>query len=288
MENAEQFQELPVPELAALRQCLAELDLAPTVRQRLEYALNQSEEHVRRRLEEAAQHAQRSVLLGHIAARMVHALHNPLNAIFLHADVIEEEMRQPTVDSREQIGESIADIRTEVTRLYAVMQDYLALARLPALERAPEDLGTFLSDCALEMQATAKACGITLHLQGLARLGAVLLHKATFRRAVLNLMQHALNAMPQGGTLTLRGRRTASQVTVEVRDTGSGIPEEQLDLLFEPFSPAGSESEWMGLSLYVARDTVAAHHGTIDVQSAPGKGTTFTITLSLVAADARR
>jgi signal transduction histidine kinase len=282
MENTEQFPELPVPELAAVRQCLAELDLVPAIRQRLECALNQSQAQVLQRLEQAARHAQRFVRLGHIAAHMVHEIRNPLNAIFLHADVVEEEMRQPTVDSRMQIGESIADIRTEVTRLYAVMQDYLALARLSALDLTPEDLGTVLSDCALEMQAPAEARGITLHLQGLTRLGLVSLHKPTFRCAVQNLMQQALDAMPQGGTLTLRGRRTAAQITVAIRDTSCGIPEEQLDVLFEPFSTAGAE--WTGLRLYVAREIVAAHQGTIDVQSAPGMGTTFTITLPLVAA----
>lgn len=279
MENTEQFQELPIPELAVLRQCLAELDVAPAVRHRLDQALSASEAQVRQRLEQAARQAQHSVLLGHIAAHIVHEIRNPLNAIFLHADVVEEEMRQPTVDSRAQIRESIIDIRTEVMRLYAVIQDYLALARLAALDRTPEELGTFLNDCAGDMQTQAEARGITLHLQGLTRLGDVLLHKGTLRRAVLNLMQHALDAMPEGGTLTLRGRRATSQVTVEVRNTGSGIAEEQLALLFEPFATIGSE--WTGLGLYVTREIVAAHHGTIDVQSVPGMGTTFTMTLPL-------
>jgi len=87
--------------------------------------------------------------------------------------------------------------------------------------------------------------------------------------------------MPQGGTVTLRGRRTASHSIVEIRDTGSAISEEQLDVLFEPLSNAGSE--WTGLGLYVIREIVVAHHGTIDVQSAPGQGTTFTVMLPLVA-----
>jgi signal transduction histidine kinase len=127
---------------------------------------------------------------------------------------------------------------------------------------------------------------VVLHLEGLTRLGRVPIHQGTLRRALLNLMQRALEAMPQGGTLTLRGRRTApSHVTIEVRDTGGSIPEEQLDLLFEPFYTTGSE--WAGLGLYVVREIVTAHHGTIDVQSLPNKGTTFTITLPLAATDAK-
>ena len=112
-------------------------------------------------------------------------------------------------------------------------------------------------------------------------LGSVSLHKGALQHAFVNLLQRALDAMPQGGTVTLRGRRTASHSVVEIRDTGSAISEEQLDLLFEPLYNTGSE--WTGMALYVVREIVLAHHGTIDVQSAPGQGTTFTVTLPLVA-----
>jgi signal transduction histidine kinase len=131
------------------------------------------------------------------------------------------------------------------------------------------------------MQEQARTRGVTLHLQGLARLGSVSLHKGTLQRAFVNLLQRALDTVPRGGTVTLRGRRTAFHSVVEIRDTGSAISEEQSALLFEPLYSTGSE--WTGLELYVVREIVVAHHGTIDVQSAPGQGTTFTVTLPLVA-----
>src|SRR5262249_12309927 len=96
-----------------------------------------------------------------------------------------------------------------------------------------------------------------------------------------NVLQRALDAMPQGGSVTLRGRRTTSHSVVEIRDTGSAIAAEQLDRLFEPLYSTGSE--WTSLELYVVREIVVAHHGTIDVQSAPGQGTTFIVTLPLVS-----
>ena len=119
-----------------------------------------------------------------------------------------------------------------------------------------------------------------LHLQGLPRLGSVSLHKGTLQRAFTNVLQRALDAMPQGGSVTLRGRRTTSHSVVEIRDTGSAIAAEQLDRLFEPLY--STSSEWTSLELYVVREIVVAHHGTIDVQSAPGQNTTFTVTLPLV------
>jgi signal transduction histidine kinase len=122
--------------------------------------------------------------------------------------------------------------------------------------------------------------GVTLRRERPASLGAVALHTNTFRRVLLNLVQNALDAMPQGGTLTLRGWQTASHVHLDICDTGTGIPADQLVQIFEPLyttKPAGT-----GLGLYMAREIVAAHDGELRVTSHVGSGTTFTITLPLV------
>jgi two-component system sensor histidine kinase HydH len=86
--------------------------------------------------------------------------------------------------------------------------------------------------------------------------------------------------MPHGGTLTLAGQRMATHVQLQVRDTGSGIATEQCAKIFEPLyttKPGGS-----GLGLYIVQEIVAAHGGTLTVESAPGCGTTFTITLPTI------
>jgi signal transduction histidine kinase len=121
---------------------------------------------------------------------------------------------------------------------------------------------------------------VTLRREGPASLGPVALHANTFRRVLLNLVQNALDAMPQGGTLTLRGWQTATHVHLDISDTGTGIPADQLARIFEPLyttKPTGT-----GLGLYMAREIVAAHDGELRVTSPVGSGTTFTITLLLV------
>jgi signal transduction histidine kinase len=285
MTNAAQAQG-QLLELATLRQCLTELVLPPAVRQTLDSAFTESEKQLQQCLKQMTWQVQRSVLLGDIAGKIVHELRNPLNAIFLHADVVQGELQCPTLDSRAQIMESLTDIRMEVRRLYDIIQDYLALARLAVVQYEPEDMANFLRECGHVMQEQARTRGAKLHLQGLAHLGSVSLHKGTLQRAFVNLLQRALDAMPQGGTVTLRGRRTASHSVVEIRDTGRAISEDQLDLLFEPLSSTGSG--WTCLGLYAVREIVVAHHGTIDVQSAPGQGTMFTVTLPLVAMEGMR
>jgi signal transduction histidine kinase len=284
MANAEQAPG-QVAELAALRQCLTALALSPAVRQRLDQAFAASEEQLQQRLEHLTRQVQRRALLGDIAGKVVHEIRNPLNAIFLHADVIQGELQCPTLDSRTQMLDSLADIRMEVRRLYDIMQDYLALARLAAIQYEPEDMANFLRECGRVMQEQARTRGIILHLQGLARLGSVALHQGTLQRAFLNLLQRALDAMPQGGTLTLRGQRTASHSIIEIHDTGSAISAEQCDCLFEPLQNTGPA--WTGLELYVVREIIVAHGGTIDVRSAPHQGTTFTVALPLVPTQGR-
>ena len=94
---------------------------------------------------------------------------------------------------------------------------------------------------------------------------------------MLNLVYNALEAMPQGGTLTVTGQGTATEVQLSVRDTGSGIPAAQLSHIFEPLyttKPAGT-----GLGLYIVREILTAHAGEITVESVEGHGSTFPITL---------
>ncbi len=234
----------------------------------------------RQRLEREAQRAQHFALLGRLAAGVSHEIRNPLAALFLHVDLLEEELQQPTPESAVQVTQVLAEIRTQLARLDDLVQDYLTLVRTSQIERTPQDLGAALHAWAAEWQQLAMSQGVLLRLEGLEDLGPVALHASTLRRAILNLVQNAFDAMPQGGMLTLAGQRTVTHVQLHVRDTGSGIPTQQLTKIFEPLyttKPGGS-----GLGLYIVQEIVAAHGGTLTVESALGCGTTFTMTLPTV------
>jgi signal transduction histidine kinase len=220
-------------------------------------------------------------MLGRLASALSHEIRNPLNAIVLHVDVLQEELRHPSPDSPAQFATSLADIKMELNRLNDLVQDYLSLARLSALQREAVALGVAVEDFAAEMQEMVESQGITLHLQGSESLGEVMLHQNTFRRVLLNLLQNAVEAMPQGGTITVRGRQDNPWVYLEFQDTGQGIPREQFPLLFTPFH--STKPEGTGLGLYVVQQVVVAHEGEITVTSEPGRGTTFTIALPLAA-----
>lgn len=230
-----------------------------------------------RRMEVALRQSEHLALLGRLAASVSHELRNPLNAIFLHMDIIEEELQQPSPDSQAQIRESVAEIKIELPRMQELMDDYLSMARLSAMQREQADLGSFVKACVQEKEEQLASRGIILSLGGLASLGEVAFHPNTMRRALANLMQNALEAMPEGGRLSIRGQRTRSHVHLEISDTGVGIPEDELPLIFEPLHT--TKPDGTGLGLYLVQEIVAAHEGRIDVHSMPSAGTTFTLTL---------
>jgi signal transduction histidine kinase len=236
----------------------------------------------RQRLEREAARAKHFALLGRLAAGVSHEIRNPLAAIALHIDLLEEELHQPSPESDAEIVQAFVEIKKDLARLDDLVQDYLSLVRASTIQRDPVDLRTFVAQFAQEVAPLLAAQDISLHLDSLDCLDTVALHAHTFRRALLNLVQNAIDAMPQGGTLTLHGQRQGAMVQLDVQDTGSGIPPEQYAQIFEPLytsKPGGT-----GLGLFIVQEVVTAHEGQVAVQSSVGHGTIFTITLPVLAA----
>src|SRR5215831_141592 len=220
-------------------------------------------------------------MLGLLASTLSHEIRNPLGALSLLIDVLAEELQQSAADHLAQVAEILTDMRTVLSRMDALVQDYLSLARLAELHLESVKLGAIMETYAQEIHKRCADCGITLRLDGLSSLGQVKLHQNAFRRVLTNLIQNAIDAMPRGGELTLRGRQAGSWACLAVQDTGEGIPADQLSQLFVPFhttKPCGT-----GLGLYIVREILAAHSGVITVTSIPGTGTTCLLRLPLVA-----
>ena len=256
---------------AALRQMMMEL--------RLQLAENQ-------RLEREAQHANQFALLGRLAGGLSHDLRNPLSAVLLQVEILEEELQQPAADCAPQMAESLRDIKTHLMRLDDLLQDYLSLLQLERLDLTPNSLGAWVQTWAAAWQVLAEAHQVRFEIKGLEQLGIVALHPGTLHRAVHNVVLNALGATPPGGTVTLVGQATATQVQLHVQDGGSGISVAQLPRIFDPLyttKPGGT-----GLGLYIVQQVVAAHGGQVGVESVEGEGTTLTITLPRADTEPRR
>jgi len=220
-------------------------------------------------------------VLGRLAAGVSHELRNPMAALALQIDFLAEELHDRAPESAAIVAELLPAIQAQIARMDDLLQDYLSLVQVATIERTPQHLGDLLQAWAGEWQQLALSQGVMLRLDGVENLGTLALHPSTFRRALLNLVQNALDAMPQGGILTVRGQRTATHVQLQVQDTGSGIPPAQRAAIFEPLyttKPGGT-----GLGLYIVQEIAAAHGGQVTVESVVGQGTTFTVTLPLEA-----
>ena len=261
----------PVLETAAARAPHVAAELQDTVAalRGVESALHQHRDALRR--------AEHFATLGRLAAGLSHEIRNPLGALFLHIDLLEEELRDPSPESPTLIPQTFSEIRTALTRLDELVQDYLSLVRVGSIELAVQDVGAAVQAWVAEMQHRAAQQGVTVHLEGHTTAGPLAFHPSTLRRAVLNVVQNAIEAMPQGGTLRLECVRTATEVHLRICDTGVGIPAEEVARIFEPLyttKPGGT-----GLGLYIVREILIAHAGRVTVESVERQGTTFILTL---------
>jgi len=230
--------------------------------------------------QEWQRHEVRMQVLGRLAGALSHEIRNPLNAIFLHTDIVEEEVRQPTPGDRSQVLRSLATIKMEGARLQTLMQDYLFLARLSDLQRTPEELGALIADLILEMSIHDGARKVTLVLSGNEHLGAVLIHGSLFRRALSNLLQRLIETIPENGTLILQGQRTRSHLHLSIYDIGQVIPDDAWTA-FRAALQATNPGTGLDLGVYVAREIIAAHGGEVVLTKAPDTGMQCTVTLPL-------
>jgi PAS domain S-box-containing protein len=227
---------------------------------------------------QAWSHSQaRLPVLGRLAGTLSHEIRNPMNAIFLHTDIIEEEMRQLTPIDSAQVMQSLATVKAEVIRLHALMQDYLCLARLSDLQPVPVNLRTLIEDLVSEMSLQWVVRGVTVVPHSLDDLGEIALHQSLFRRALLNILQLLIEAMPPDSSLTLSGARTGCRAHLHIRDLGKVIPPEVWAAFQTPLRAKTPEAA--DLRRYVAQEIITAHGGEMAVSETPETGMWCTITL---------
>ncbi|MFQ5894223.1 MAG: ATP-binding protein [Nitrospinota bacterium] len=234
----------------------------------------------RRALERQLVEGERLALLGKMGAQVAHEVRNPLSAINLNVELLEDELRgYRGVDTTEAWGH-LRPIRAEVEQLSRVVDDYIRFARLPTPERVPTQLNALAEEVLqlVEEEAARQGVGLVQELEP--RLPECEVDALQFRQALLNLIRNAFEAMPAGGRLTVRTRLAGDRVSVEVEDTGRGIPPDVQEQLFTPFFT--TKPQGTGLGLFYTLQIVREHGGAIHFASQEGQGTTFHIQLPLL------
>jgi signal transduction histidine kinase len=219
--------------------------------------------------------AERLAAVGRISAQITHEVRNPLNAIGLNAELLAEELERPGVPAEARA--LCAAISGEVDRLNAVTEEYLRFARPPRHAPGRQDLAEVCGGLLDFLAPELSAARVAVRRELAAGLPAVRGDEGQLRAVLLNLVRNAREAMAGGGTLSVAARRAGDAVEVEVRDTGGGIPAEDLGRIFDPFY--STKERGTGLGLAFVQQVVQEHGGTVRCESAVGQGTAFTLRL---------
>jgi len=217
-----------------------------------------------------------------------HELRTPLTAIKGYAELLDRRLR--TQGGRESDLRSLGVIRKQTERLAGLVNEMLDISRIEAghlqLNSEPFDLPSLVGDVVNSMRVSSEAHHLSLTAEsGFAVKGDA----ARIEQVLLNLIANAITYAPEGGDVDVRVWRDADTALVSVRDRGVGIAPDELPHLFDRFYRAPRagvmRSGGMGLGLYICREIVARHGGTIGVESAEGVGSTFTFSLPLAEKD---
>lgn len=234
--------------------------------------------------EQARVRHERLAAVGKMAAMIVHEVRNPLSAIGLNTELLEEELSELSeLPDAVEASELCRAITTEVDRLTAITEQYLQVARLPKPKLQTQQLNPLVSALAEFQREQMALRGVTLTLQLADQLTPVQIDETQMRQAVLNLLRNATEATLEAGggevALSSHQRTTESGSVVElcVRDQGPGIAEELAGKLFEPFF--STKDGGTGLGLALTHQIIREHGGDLHVDSEPGHGATFTISL---------
>lgn len=259
-------------ELSELHRSLnARVDQATTTLQQRNEQLVRSYESVVH-LQEVASRAQELAAVGQTVANVAHQIGTPLNLVSGHVQLLQQEATDPVLQRRLQI------VQDQVERVTTAVRELLERAR-PRREPKPVSLTRIIGRLGDAIRARLHEAGIQLRLELDSTTPEVLADETQLELALVNLVTNAADAMPSGGSLTLRLARQAGGVQIEVHDTGSGISPEVSARMFSPWFTTKPAGKGTGLGLPIARDVVEGMGGTLAVTSMPGVGTTFTITL---------
>lgn len=229
-----------------------------------------------RRLQSELRRRDRLVALGNMAAGIAHEVRNPLSAIKGLARFFMEASPEGSDESR------MADIMTkEVLRLDKVVGDLLDFARPDVLNLTDVALNELVERSHDMVRSDMDARNIRFEADLPQPPLSVRLDRDRMAQVLLNLFLNAVQAMPDGGKLTVRGRMEGSELALEVADTGCGIAPERLADIFSPYFTTKASGTGLGLS--IVHKIVEAHDGTIEVASTPGEGTVFKLRFPFVA-----
>jgi PAS domain S-box-containing protein len=242
-----------------------------------------------RRLEQQLIRSDKLASLGTLVAGIAHEINNPLGIIAGYSEALLDRAHEPElsgVRGFEDFPEYLRTIHSEIFRCKGILKSLLEFARPSGGTFREIDINELIKEVLLLLQHRTARLQHTLSLSLNRDLPKISADAGSLRQLLMNLLLNAIYFTPEGGSISITTgpdvAENAGGVRLDVRDTGAGIPGDRIGKVFDPFFTTKPVGEGTGLGLTICHRIVEEHGGTIDVESAPGKGTTFIIKLPAI------
>ncbi len=227
-----------------------------------------------RETQEQLLQSEKLAAMGRLTSQIAHELNNPLYGIMNTLELLKTEV--PPDNKRRKILDMAL---SETVRLTELLRKMLSFSKPDEEERQPVDINTIVDEILLLMAKQLQENSIRISSSFSENLGKVYASKNQLRQVFLNMISNARDAMPDGGTITMKTMAKGDHIYVEISDTGVGIREENISKIFDSFFTTKDRIKGVGLGLSVCYGFIRDHGGDIKVSSKRGEGTTFTIIL---------
>jgi two-component system NtrC family sensor kinase len=247
-------------------------------------AIRERDRQLRRQTQEKLVRSDRLAMIGQLAAGVAHEINNPLGSILLFSRLC---MQQVPRDG--QVKENLERIEKETKRCHAIVRSLLDFARQREPQVQAVDVNELLDATLKLFENQFLFHNIEIVKKYNSGLASIPADQAQLQQVVMNIILNAADAMSGKGRLTMATRESedGACVEIDVTDTGCGIPAENINRIFDPFFTTKGVGHGTGLGLSVSYGIIQKHNGDLSVSSAPGEGTTFTISLPKKKAEER-
>jgi len=213
--------------------------------------------------------------IAQLAGALAHEIKNPLSVIGMNVELLAEDLVEADSPAARRALTKVDIVQKQCQRLQNLLDDFLGFARVRHLDLTPASLNDQIERVLNLFAPQAKECSIEIVRFLNPDLPLIMLDEQTLQGALVNLVKNAIEAMPNGGLLTARTHVTRTGVALDLIDTGQGMEQGTAMHMFETFY--STKDNGSGLGLPTARKSIEAHGGLINVESALGRGTKFTV-----------
>jgi|GEM_PF-2255644 signal transduction histidine kinase len=224
--------------------------------------------------------SERLAAIGELSAAVAHELRNPLGGLSLGADFVKMKIVSGGfADASPLLVPTLSQMGSDVLRANSIITDLLAYARVETIEPSSIDVESLIDQAVSHIELSEDVVVVKEIQKGMR---PVYVQVDPIVRATMNVIQNASDAMPNGGTITIRANNRSDMAHIEISDTGTGIPADLIESIFEPL--VSTKTKGIGLGLPIVREAITRNGGSVVVISEERKGATFTIKLPVALA----